>query len=185
MTDESTETRWTEMVIVGQVARTHGRRGEIVVNIESDFPEKRFCKDAVVYINGKSGVEALRILEARFHSGRPILNIQDVESISGAEMLIGRQLRVPLSDQVALPEGTYYEHSLIGCEVSTVDGKQVGVVVGVQGVSGSNRLVVEDIETGDEIHIPLVEQICVSIEPEQKSVVIDPPAGLLDLNRAR
>ena len=61
------------MVLVGQVARTHGLRGEIVVNIESDFPEKRFCKDAVVYIDGASGVEALKILKARFHSGRPIV----------------------------------------------------------------------------------------------------------------
>lgn len=183
MTDELSETRWAGMIVVGQVARPHGRCGEVVVNIESDFPDRRFCKDAVVYINGASGVEALRILEARFHSGRPIVAIEGFESISDAEMLIGKQLRVPLSDQFTLPEGTYYEYSLVGCEVSTVDGRQIGVVVGVQGVSGSSRLVVEGVEAGDEIQIPLAQPICVSIEPEQKSVVIDPPPGLLDLNR--
>ena len=183
MTDESLKTQWTGMVLVGQVARTHGLRGEIVVNIESDFPGKRFCKDAVVYIDGASGVEALKILKARFHSGRPIVTIEGVESISEAETLIGKQLRVPLSEQVPLPEGSYYEYSLVGCEVITVDGKRVGVVVGVQGVSGSSRLVVEGVEKGDEIQIPLAQPICVSIELEQKSVVIDPPLGLLDLNR--
>ena len=181
--DESSATRWTSMVLVGQVARTHGRCGEVVVNIESDFPEQRFCKDALVYINGTSGVEALKISRARFHSGRPIVAIEGVECISDAEMLIGKQLRVPLSDQFALPEGTYYQYSLVGCEVSTVDGKRVGVVVGVQGVSGASRLVVEGVEEGHEIQIPLAQPICVRIEPEQKRVVIDPPPGLLNLNR--
>ena len=57
------------------------------------------------------------------------------------------------------------------------------MVVGVQGVSGSSRLVGEGVEKGDEIQIPLAQPICVSIELEQKSVVIDPPLGLLDLNR--
>ena len=40
---------WSGMVAVGRVARAHGRRGEVIVNLETDFPEQRFRDGGVVY----------------------------------------------------------------------------------------------------------------------------------------
>ena len=34
--------KWDDMAVVGRIARTHGLRGEMVVNVETDFPEERF-----------------------------------------------------------------------------------------------------------------------------------------------
>jgi len=33
---------WDDAILIGVVARTHGNRGEVVVNPETDFPEERF-----------------------------------------------------------------------------------------------------------------------------------------------
>ena len=33
---------WDEMALVGRIARTHGNRGHVIVNPETDFPEHRF-----------------------------------------------------------------------------------------------------------------------------------------------
>ncbi len=177
------ETRWDAMVVVGRVARTHGRRGEVIVNLETDFPERRFRREGTVYASVAGGLRALRIEDARLQSGRPVIAVEGFDSISKAEALVGHELRVPMSDQQPLPDGAYYEHVLIGCEVRTVEDTLVGTVIAVQGVAGASRLVVRADDAGDEVDIPLADPICVRVEPDRKRVVIDPPSGLLELNR--
>ena len=171
------------MVVVGRVARTHGRRGEVIVNLETDFPERRFRPDGLVYVTVAGDLQALRITDARLQSGRPVIVVEGFDSITEAEALVGHELRVPMSEQPPLPDGAYYEHALVGCEVRTVDDTLVGTVVAVQGVAGASRLVVQATDADEEVDIPLAEPICVRVEPDRKRVVIDPPSGLLELNR--
>ena len=171
------------MVVVGRVARAHGRRGEVVVNPETDFPERRFGQGSILYTAAASGQRALRIEAVRFQGGRPVLAFQGVESMSQAETLAGCELRIPESEQHALPEDVYYEHELVGCEVQTVDGVAVGTVVEVQGVAGASRLLVRKSDSGGEVDIPMAEPICVRVDTVGRVVVVDPPPGLLDVNR--
>ena len=42
MSTDVNDADWDEMVLVGVVARTHGNRGEVILNSETDFPELRF-----------------------------------------------------------------------------------------------------------------------------------------------
>ena len=171
------------MIVVGRVARTHGRRGEVIVNLETDFPEQRFRRDGALFMDVAGDLRALRVSTVRFQSGRPVIAIEGFDSITQAESLVGHELRVPMSEQEPLPDGAYYEHALVGCQVSTVDGVLVGTVVAVQGVTGARWLVVRAGDSDDEVDIPLADPICVRVEPDQKRVVIDPPTGLLELNR--
>lgn len=171
---------WDDMVLVGFIARTHGNRGEVILKSETDFPELRFRPGARVYGRREDGpVGPLDITTVRFQQGRPIIGITGISSISEAERLAGYELRVPESEQAALPEGTYYHHQLIGCEVVTRGGDLVGRVADVQGSGEATRLVVRS--TRAEVLIPLVQPIC-EIDVESKRIVIDPPAGLLEVN---
>ena len=87
------------------------------------------------------------------------------------------------SDTLAgLPRGTFYRHDLVGCQVQTSAGAAVGVVQGVEGTLDRSRLVVQSPD--GEVLIPLVTAICTSIDVEAKRIVIDPPEGLLELNRS-
>ena len=63
----------------------------------------------------------------------------------------------------------------------TRGGESVGLVQEVEGSLTGSRLVVGG--SGGEVLIPLVSEICTEIDPAAKRIVIDPPAGLLDLNR--
>jgi len=115
----------------------------------------------------------------RFQQGRPIVGFSGMGSITEAERLAGCELRVPESDQGRLPEGTYYHHQLIGCEVETRSGDRIGRVVAVQGGGDATRLVVRGTRT--EVLIPLVQEIC-AIDIEAQRIVISPPEGLLEVN---
>ena len=171
-----------ELLVVGRVARPHGLRGHVVVNPETDFPDQRYRAGAVLLVESGSGGAPVprRILSVRFHQGRPIIELEGIESPSDAERLAGAELRVAAADLGALPEGTFHHHELIGCEVRDRAEVLLGRVRAVEGPMERSRLVVQG-ERG-EIQIPLAAGICVSVEPAAGRIVVDPPEGLVDLN---
>lgn len=173
---------WDEMAAVGRIARVHGIRGEVIVNPETDFVEDRFVPGATLYLRRGALVEARRLTAARFHRGRPIVAFAGVDSIAAAQELAGLELRIPREELQPLPAGSYYRHDLVGCAVRTRDGIEVGPVTAVEGEVGGSRLVVAG-QSGDVL-IPLAAEICVRVDPTERTIVIDPPEGLLELNDA-
>jgi 16S rRNA processing protein RimM len=167
-----------DLLLVGRVARAHGNKGRIIVNLETDFPEERFKVGARLIVGGEK--ETREILEVRFHQGRPVLWLRGIETMSEAEALAGAELKVVAAELAPLPAGIFYHHDLVGCEVRDTNGRPIGRVIGVEGSLERSRLVVE----GDrgEVLIPLVEEICTRIEPSQQLIVVNPPPGLIDLN---
>ena len=171
------------MAVVGRVARVHGLRGEVVVNPETDFPESRFGPGRVVYRGSGEGVRALTVASVRFHRGRPIVRFEGIDSIDAAEPLAGLELRVPAGSLQALPADRFYHHDLVGCRIETRSGAIVGEVDHVESESGASQLAVT---TGQgEVLVPLAATICVSIDVSRKVIVIEPPEGLLELNRRK
>jgi 16S rRNA processing protein RimM len=171
---------WDEMALVGRIARPHGIRGQLIVNLETDFPEERFHPGAELFVNRTGSVEPLTVTTVRFHRQRPVIGVQGVEDMNGAQVLAGLELRVPVDRLAALPAGSFYWHDLVGCRVETSGGQAVGVVVGLEGSMNGSRLVV-DAPSG-EVLVPFVVEICTTIDPAGRRIVIDPPEGLLELN---
>jgi len=168
---------WDAMAVVGRIARAHGLKGQVIVNLETDFPEERFKPGATMFTTRG----ALKITTARFQNGRPVIGIEGVETVNDAEELAGLELRVPVEELAALPAGMFYHHDLVGCAVVTGGGEKVGTVEGVEGTLSGSRLVVAGAK--GEILIPLAKEICRTIDVAGKRIVIEPPDGLLDLNR--
>ncbi|PYR32901.1 MAG: ribosome maturation factor RimM [Acidobacteria bacterium] len=171
------------MAVVGRIARAHGNRGHVILNLETDFPEARFHPGAELFVMRGAGVEPLTLTSVRFHGERPIIGVAGVESIDAAEALAGLELRVPADQLASLPEGMFYRHDLVGCRVETRLGDPVGVVSEVEGTLGGSRLVVAG--AAGEVLIPFAAEICTAIDPAAKRIVVDPPDGLLDLNVGR
>ena len=167
------------MALVGRIARAHGIRGQVIVNPETDFPEDRFQPGAELFIERGGRIEALKVTSARFHGARPVIGIDGVETMNDAGTLAGRELRVPVERLAALPADTFYRHDLVGCEVRAA-GKGVGKVVAVHGPIDRCHLVVEG-QRG-EILIPLVDHICVNVDPANGVIDVNPPDGLLEAN---
>ena len=172
------------MAVVGRIARPHGIRGQVVVNLETDFPHERFQAGAEFFVKrtpATVNVERLVIATVRFHNERPIVGFEGVDDMNQAKALGGTELRVPLDRLAALPPATFYRHDLVGCAVERLDGSRIGQVTDVEGSLGGSRLVVST-ERG-EVLVPLAAEICRSIDPAGKRIVIEPPDGLLELNQ--
>jgi 16S rRNA processing protein RimM len=156
-------------------------RGQVVVNLETDFPEERFRSGAELYVKQRGQIEAKTVVSVRFHHGRPIVALSGVDGVDAAGEMAGAELRVPVSSLAPLEAGTFYRHDLCGCAVETVDGQAVGIVTDVEGTLAGSRLVVASQQ--GEVLVPLAEDICRVVDPAAKRIVIAPPDGLLELNR--
>lgn len=174
------EPAWQDMVTVGRIARTHGNRGQVIVNPETDFPDERFQRGHTLYLQRDARVESVAITAVRFHQGRPIIGLAGIETMTAAEALAGLELRVPAETLHPLPDAAFYRHDLVGCAVRTVKGQEVGTVARIDGPFEGAHLVVAG--GAGEVLIPLVAEICVRIAPDERLIVVDPPEGLLDLN---
>jgi len=171
---------WDAAILVGVIARTHGNRGEVIVNPETDFPEERFRQGARLWTRRRGGEPtALDVVTMRMHQGRPVIMFSGIGSMNDAELLAGQELRTDEAGEDVLPDGEFFHRDLIGCEVVTEAGEVVGTVSGVLDDSAQARLVV----TGkrSELLIPLADEIC-TVDVAAKRITVRPPDGLLELN---
>ena len=169
-----------DLLLVGHVARAHGNRGQVIVNLETDFPEERFQVGRTLLVGGSERHVPRQIREVRFHQGRPILTLEGVSTMNDAEALAGAELWIPSADLAPLPDGTFYRHDLVGCRVVDVQEQPVGTVTAVEGTLERSRLIVEG--SRGEVMIPLAAEICVRIDLKARLIVVNPPEGLLDIN---
>jgi 16S rRNA processing protein RimM len=173
---------WEDAILIGVVARTHGNRGEVIVNAETDFPEQRFREGAQLMTRRKDGTPAtLEVATMRMHQGRPVILFTGVASMNDAELLAGQELRIAEVGGEAdlLGEGEYYHRDLIGCAVVTESGESIGEVTAVEGDRSATRLVVQSRRS--EVLIPLADAIC-TVDVKGKRITVRPPEGLLELN---
>lgn len=181
MTDDHRGGPQDDALLVGRIARAHGNRGQVIVNLETDFPEERFKPGARLLVGDAATPRQIR--DVRFHQGRPIIGLEGVDTITDAEALAGADLRMAASSIPALPADTFYRHDLVGCEVRDVDGAMLGTVTAVEGPMERSCLVVNG-PAGDVL-IPLAADICVRIDPRARQIDARMPEGLLELNRTK
>jgi 16S rRNA processing protein RimM len=169
---------------VGRVIRPHGIRGEVAVDVHTDDPAGRFAEGSVLATDPPSA-GPLTVAATRWHTGRLLVSFAGVGDRTQADTLRGVWLTV---DAAAIPgeqneDGVYHDSQLAGLTVVTVTGELVGTVTGVRH-HGQDLLVVEPAAgtpRRGEILVPFVAQIAVEVDLTAKRLVIDPPAGLLDL----
>ena len=175
---ESRERPENDLLLVGRVARAHGIRGHVIVNPETDFMEDRFRSGQLVLVGPPERTHEYEILESRIHQGRPIVRFAGIDTMSAAETLSGADVWKRARDLAPLPAGTFYRHDLVGCDVVDTHGAVVGKVTGVEGSLDRGYLVVDE-----HTLIPLVGDICVAVDITARRVTVDPPEGLIELNR--
>ena len=168
---------------VARIIRPQGRRGEVAAEILTDFPE-RFTAARRAYLENPPGEpEAVEIESAWPHKGRIVLKLAGVGSIGAAESLRGRHVLIQKADRIPLPAGHYYLWELEGCRVirrSALGAEELGTVTAVEPTPGVNLL---HVSTGKgEILIPFAQTICTRIDAGAKTIWIEPPEDLLELN---
>lgn len=179
-------------LVVGRIARPHGIRGELAVEVRTDEPDRRFAAGSVLATD-PPGAGPLTVTSARWHGGRLLVRFGGIGDIEQAEALRGTWLVVDSAEIEAPAEpDVFHDHQLIGLHVVTTAGASVGTVADVLH-HGQDLLVIGRAGrepaaggaggpgAGDDLLVPFVAAIAVEVDVAAGRLVIDPPPGLLEL----
>ena len=169
----------SELVIIARAVKPRGLKGEIVAELLTDFPERFEDVDELVLVSPGGERSTKRLEDYWFQNDRVVLKLLGYDDVDAAKELVGVEFAVPESERVPLPEDHYYDWELEGCTVKVGDDS-IGEVKSVLKTGGAEILVVID-NSGKEQLIPLADSIVLEVDPARKTIVIDPPEGLLDL----
>jgi 16S rRNA processing protein RimM len=124
----------------------------------------------------------LTIESVRWHQGRLLVTFEGVYDRDVAEALRGVVLCVDSAD-VAPPDDPdeFNDHQLVGLTAVTPDGERLGEVTGIDHAPSSDLLVLRREQGGGSALIPFVKAIVPEVDLAAGRVVVDPPAGLLEL----
>ncbi|WP_369845860.1 ribosome maturation factor RimM [Corynebacterium sp. MNWGS58] len=163
-------------VRIGRVIKTHGIRGEVVVDATTDDPEGRFSPETVVDGRQAGRTQSLRITGARPHKGRWLISFAEITDRTHAESLRGMEFFAPADES---DDDGYYDHDLEGLRVWH-EGTAIGEVTGV--VETINRSLLEiALDNGRDALVPFVDEFIAEVDLDAETIMITPPEGLLDL----
>lgn len=182
--------QWT---VIAQVVRPQGRKGEVLAELLTDFPERFADRKSLVLLR-KGQPPAPVVLENYWlptgkSAGRVVLHFAGVDSISAAELLSGAEIAIADSDRVPLEEGSYYVSDLIGCTV-TEEEHTLGIVRDVhfpadthgKRLTEAAPILVVERPDGDELLIPMVKDFLHTPSISEKRIEVRLPPGLLEIN---
>lgn len=170
-------------LVVGRVAKAHGVTGEVVVEVRTDDPESRFAPGRRLRLRHRRdpAEREVTIESVRPHAGRLLVRLAGVADRDAAERLRGALFLVDSADLPSLQDpDEFYDHQLEGLAVHTVDGAVLGQVSEVVHTAGGELLCVRT-ASGTELLVPFVAAIVTAVSLQDRTIQIDPPPGLLEL----
>lgn len=162
-----------DYVAIGRILAPHGVRGEIRVEIMTDFPE-RFAPGSQLLIEGESG--RCTIVSARPHKGALLVLLDGYQDRTQIERLRGRHLLLPRGEAADLPEGEYYADELEGMTVVTTDARVLGRLVEVLW-TGANEVYVVQGDYG-EILLPAIAEVVQEVDVARQQMIVQLLPGL-------
>jgi 16S rRNA processing protein RimM len=183
-----------QWVWLARIRRPQGRKGEVLAEILTDFPEK-FAERKQLWLLSDTAVAAsaaakkaapreVTLVDHWLHKGSVVLHFAGVDSITAAETLAGLVVAIPLAERAPLSDDEVYIADLVGCTLVDVAGA-VPVVVGeiedVDRTAGPVALLVVRGATG-EVLVPFAKSYLRSLDIAGKRLEMALPEGLTDLN---
>jgi 16S rRNA processing protein RimM len=168
-------------LVVGQIVAPHGIRGEVRVNLYTDFPEDRFAPEQILHMG--QDLSPITVLTSRTHKGQLLVFFDGFEDRDQAETLRDEWLFVAEEDAQTLDDGIYYVHQLVGLAVYTEEGRHLGSLSDVLFTGANDVYVVTPapgVNQEKEILLPAIAQVIQSVDLQNGRLNIYPMPGLLE-----
>ncbi len=152
-------------LVIGEVLKPQGIRGELKVKTFTDFPEnvKEF---GTVYIEDKP----YKILSFRVGpDGAAYMGLRGIPDRNAAELFRGKKLEGEREDAPLLEEGRYYIVDIIGLSCVSEEGEELGVVTAVTNLS-SDVYTIE--KAGKSILFPAVKGVIAKVDLENGKLIV-------------
>jgi len=179
------------LLVVGEISRPHGVRGEVLVDVRTDEPTERFAPGSVLITDPGAALPSpdgswrpppsLTVETARPHLGKLIVTFAGIHDRDLADALRRVVLCVD-SDDLPPPADPdeFHDFQLVGLTAVDPAGEKIGDVVRIDHAPAADMLVLRRPD-GRTALVPFVAAMVPKVDLPGGRVVITPPEGLLDL----
>lgn len=117
-------------LLIGEIVAPQGLKGEIKVYPHTDFPERfRELKQLGLRKDEHHPLQLVNVQQVRVLERKIVIKLEKIDTIAAAEALRGTRIYIPRSWAVELDEGEYYHHQLLGLQVVTTAGDELGPII--------------------------------------------------------
>ena len=161
---------------VGLLRKPHGLRGDLLLEIYTDFPE-RLKPGTKIFAGDKH--QPLKITRRRPHNDGMILGFEGISTPEEAGKYRATVVYVPSADRPTLPEGQYYHHEIVGLTVIDEAGTTLGELSEII-ITGANDVYVVTPAQGKDILLPALKEVILGVDLSAKTMRVHLLPGLLD-----
>jgi 16S rRNA processing protein RimM len=158
-----------DKVVVGIVARPHGVRGELRVNLHDPASSTLYDVRRVFVGDAEATIDSVRPT-----NGALLVKFVGIDDRDAADALRGREVAVRRAD-IRLRRDEFLVADLVGCEVTTAAGAPLGRIASI--IHGAQDLLVIHDDRVERL-LPFVPVFLVSVDLAARRVVVDPPDEL-------
>jgi 16S rRNA processing protein RimM len=159
---------------VGFLRRAHGVRGEIIMDLHTDFPE-RLRSGRKLFLGEER--KAMTLAGARPHAKGMLVQFKGIETPEDAGQLRNQWVYVRAADVPSLPEGKLYQHELLGFGVEDEHGNHLGELVEIIE-TGANDVYVIKGESGKELLLPAIPSVILETDVARRLLRVHLLEGL-------
>lgn len=171
-------TMQNDFFYLGVVTKTFGYKGEVVVYMDTDEPEKYTQLDAV-FLKDDDEYLPYMINEITYKGANQfIVRFEEVDEPE-AKRLIKSELYLPMSFLPPLTGNCFYYHEIIGFQV--IDKEKGNIGFCVDFIEATRQPIMQIDCNGIEILIPAVDDFFDVIDRDKKTITINAPDGLIDI----
>ena len=160
---------------VGVISTTHGIAGEVKVFPTTD-DMNRFKKLKEVILDTGKETQLLHIQQVRFFKNMVIVKFKEFRSINDVERLRGKSLYVTRENAVKLQKDEYFIADMIGIQVVSDEGEDLGILQDVMQTGANDVYVVG--KDGEELLIPAIKDCILSVNVEEGKMEVHLLPGL-------
>ena len=157
-------------IYIGKIVSTHGIKGELKIKSNFDFKDKVFKVDNKLIIDDKEYV----IRSYRVHKDFDMVTLDDYKDINEVLFLLKKDVYFD-KDNLNLEDNEILDEDLIKYSVLTKDGKE-GIIKEIFLASTSNKIL--RVEFDHEVLIPLSSPMIISIDKENKKIIVELIEGM-------
>ena len=165
-----------ELLEIGQIVNSYGIKGFCKVVPYTD-DVTRFSQLNKVFIEQNKKLITMEIEEVRYHNKLVLLKFKGIDDINQTLEFKNCLIKIDRKDAVKLPEDSYFIVDLLGMEVSTDDGKLLGVLVDVFPTGSNDVYVVKD-DLGKQTLLPAIGDVIKNVDVANKKMVVHLIEGL-------
>lgn len=165
---------------LGKIVRKYSFNGELLIKLDTDEPELYENMDAL-FIDVRGNLIPFFIESSQLHKS-DLLRVQfeDVTTEADADALLKSDVYLPLELLPKLEGNKFYFHEVIGFSIEDINHGKVGVIKSINDSTAQALFEVEN-KDGKELLIPMNDEFIVKVDRKNKSIIVDTPAGLIDL----